>query len=306
MRVSVIVPTTLRETAIPALQSIRAQLVDAELEVVLVIDLPAGSSVPKELITLSDLVIFSGGVGGAGARNAGVSASSGDYVAFLDDDDEWEPGKLQDQLQLIDDPLYEYVLTCRVRQGVRATGALSRPIPDHFWTGELAKAEEYLFVRRKPSLGRAVLYTSTLVVSRALALRVPWTEGLKRHQDWDWLMRLSREPGVRFRAAEQVGVRIWMNSDGSLSASSDWRSSAEWIASWSDDVSPRVRADFLAAQSLRYAILGRSSEGVRKCMNAIFRTRRLPSPGPILIALSGVIPRAPLSRVVLGTRRRTR
>src|ERR1039458_3668927 len=30
----------------------------------------------------------------SGARNAGVRASGGEYVAFLDDDDEWMPQKL--------------------------------------------------------------------------------------------------------------------------------------------------------------------------------------------------------------------
>src|SRR5579862_1320744 len=33
--------------------------------------------------------------GPSAARNAGVSASSGEYLAFLDDDDEWMPRKLE-------------------------------------------------------------------------------------------------------------------------------------------------------------------------------------------------------------------
>src|SRR3989442_437688 len=36
----------------------------------------------------------------AAARNTGVANSNGEYIAFLDDDDEWFPDKLQIQLDL--------------------------------------------------------------------------------------------------------------------------------------------------------------------------------------------------------------
>ena len=41
------------------------------------------------------------------ARNAGASKAKGDYISFLDDDDEWYPRKLESQLSAIidDDPL---------------------------------------------------------------------------------------------------------------------------------------------------------------------------------------------------------
>lgn len=39
--------------------------------------------------------------GAAQARNHGIKASSGDYVAFLDADDEWTPGKIEKQMALL-------------------------------------------------------------------------------------------------------------------------------------------------------------------------------------------------------------
>lgn len=40
-------------------------------------------------------------INGAAARNAGVKSSSGDYIAFLDDDDEWFPDKVERQLRIL-------------------------------------------------------------------------------------------------------------------------------------------------------------------------------------------------------------
>jgi len=39
--------------------------------------------------------------GGAAARNQGIALSRGQWIAFLDDDDEWMPAKLQRQLQML-------------------------------------------------------------------------------------------------------------------------------------------------------------------------------------------------------------
>ncbi len=47
------------------------------------------------------LVLQDKHINGAAARNAGVNAARGEYIAFLDDDDEWLPTKIEKQVRFI-------------------------------------------------------------------------------------------------------------------------------------------------------------------------------------------------------------
>jgi glycosyltransferase involved in cell wall biosynthesis len=100
--VSVVIATrnrwhTLRDSALRSALSQR----DVELEVV-VVDDGSTDETPARLRELHDSrvrVIFNSGSNGvAAARNAGIAAARGDWIAFLDDDDLWSPIKLRAQL----------------------------------------------------------------------------------------------------------------------------------------------------------------------------------------------------------------
>ena len=134
-------------------------------------------------------VIRSGGVGGSGARNAGVKAARSEWIAFLDDDDEWLPGKLQKQMEVaLRAEEANPVVSCRV---VVKTPQSEYVFPRRVYRGE-GRIEEYLFCRKRWPVGGGFVQTSTLLARRDLLLRVPFAEGLAVHQDWDLLLRVSR------------------------------------------------------------------------------------------------------------------
>ena len=202
-------------------------------------------------------VIHSGGVGGGAARNAGVKAARGEWIAFLDDDDEWMPEKLERQM---DEALRAEealpVLSCRV--WVR-TPRSEYVFPRRVYRGE-ERIEEYLFCRNGWAEGSGFVQTSTLLARRELLIRTPFAVGLAVHQDWDWLLRVSGDGDVRIRMLEEPLV-IYRTEDGrrTVSRSADWRTSLNWVRGHAWRMEPRAFSWFIAVQCVWKARAARAS-----------------------------------------------
>jgi glycosyltransferase involved in cell wall biosynthesis len=102
--VSVILPT--RDRAKYLSRAVASVLAQSEQDIELIVVNDASSDGTREY--LDRLAAQDGRVrvvqnavamGGAGARNAGIAFGRGKWIAFLDDDDEWMPMKLQRQLE---------------------------------------------------------------------------------------------------------------------------------------------------------------------------------------------------------------
>jgi len=104
MKVSVIIPAFNEErTVARAIDSVLSQDFDAEFEVVVVNDGSTdGTGKVLESYGRRIKVVNQENRGHVGARNAGVRASRGEYIAILDADDEWLRGKLTKSVAALD------------------------------------------------------------------------------------------------------------------------------------------------------------------------------------------------------------
>lgn len=122
--------------------------------------------------------------GGSAARNTGIDAARAPVIAFLDCDDEWLPGKLARQACLVAERGSPRAYLCLGNVAHRRHGRLT--IANSMRVFPLEDLAACLMVRD------ITLQTSTFLMPTALARELRFTEGLRRHQDWDFLMRAER------------------------------------------------------------------------------------------------------------------
>ncbi len=160
--VSVVIPTLRRpKLLLRALGSVFAQTYQ-QFEVIVVVDGPDDDSVAA-LRSVHDprlqFFVNERSLTAAGARNFGVSQSKGEWIAFLDDDDEWLPLKLERQMSMIRSPS-PVLVTC-LSQVITplASYVWPREIFDNsvLWTTIFSTGSPYL-PGRASSKPRAICY----------------------------------------------------------------------------------------------------------------------------------------------------
>ena len=175
-----------------ALESVFAQDYPA-LEVIVVDDGSTDDTREKVMRYGSrvSLVVQRNG-GAAAARNEGIRRSRGKYVAFLDGDDFWLPGKLRHQVDHLE--RHPDIALCCTRWHVL------HPNPSGDYHIASASAADVVHVNPKCSgwiycelLLDCVVWTSTVLIRRELCERIGgFDEALRRGQDYDYWLRASR------------------------------------------------------------------------------------------------------------------
>jgi len=218
-----------------------------QLEVVVVLDGPDPQTT-SALQSVADsrlrVVQLPESRGGAAARNAGVLAAWGDWIAFLDDDDEWLPGKISKQM--------EAAQRSDADSAIVAGQAIARTCGKELvWPRKapFTPISEYLFSRKSWSFGEGLLLTSTLLAPRALLVDIPFTSGLRKHQDLDWVLRALARSGTKIEFIPEP-LAFWNLDEGrsSVSRTMEWKFSWDWIRSQNERVTQRAYAGFIATQ----------------------------------------------------------
>ena len=180
--VTAIIPTHNRaDMLVRAIKSVQRQTYP-HLEIIVVDD--ASTDNTKEVVEGIDdsrirYVRHETNRGGSAARNTGISAVTGEYVAFLDDDDEWKPEKTAEQLVLL--RMFDVVACASddVHHDVRRRYA--------------RRTIELDDLRQGPWGGTGVLMAKSAVLRETM-----FDESLPRGQDWDIFIRIALKHKIAF------------------------------------------------------------------------------------------------------------
>jgi len=270
--ISVVIPTRNRPDLVQrAVRSVLNQTF-SDFEIIVVID-GADWQTSQALREIGDprlrTVELEQTVGGSEARNTGVRAARGEWLALLDDDDEWMSDKLTKQIEVAERSRYRYPIV--------ATALIARsPRADFLWPRKPPRypLSEYLFVRNSLFQGEGVLQTSTLLTKRELLLNVPFTFGLRRHQDWDWILRAGNAEGAGVEFIPEA-LAIWHIDDplSPLKNNYHWSYSLEWIRANRNLVTPRAYAGLVAVTLSAQAAWQRDWKAFWPLLREIFRGR---------------------------------
>lgn len=199
--VTVVIPTYNRSSTIRrSIESVLGQSYK-ELELVIVDDCSSDNTV--EIVNSYrdkriKLICLPQNRGANVARNKGICAAEGEYIAFQDSDDEWDRDKLQVQIKDMLD------------RGLAASFCAHRLIRD---VGEKIIPEDYEDKEKYEDGLRQVLAESNVISTQTLVVRKDvfsiignFDEDMPRLQDYEFVIRLSQKEKIGYIARPLVSV----------------------------------------------------------------------------------------------------
>jgi len=279
--VSVVIPTRNRYSVL--LRAVRSALAQTvrEIEVIVVIDGEEQSDSAKAVAQLDErrvrCIVLQEKVGGAEARNIGIRSARSEWIALLDDDDEWLPSKLEMQMaaarrQRNDQ---QFVVTCQHIHRTEGSADVVRPrrLPR---AGELPS--EFMFDYL------CYFQTSTFFCSKELMLKIPFTKDLPFFQDIDWFLRALRGPDVQLMVIERpLSIYYAPDKRQTITSNLRWEARVAWGRANRHLMSPRAYSRFVVGSCVGPAVQDRA--GLRGFVRLFYECAVVGSPTAQLLVL---------------------
>lgn len=185
---SVIIPAYNRESTINYCLSSVFEQTFPNFEVI-VVDDGSQDNTAKEILAFSDerlrYICHERSKGAQAARNTGIKAAQGQWIAFLDSDDEWLPNKLEKQIQVLES--YNFNQNIVLHANLYRFNPSNRKLK--LWVLPIVEGKNaYYSVLRAPGP-----VFQTLVVAKLALEEIDWLdEKVPAYQEWDTAIRLAR------------------------------------------------------------------------------------------------------------------
>lgn len=250
MSVSVVLPVYNRENTVQrAVDSVLSQTY-SDLELVIVDDCSSDGTV-NYIKSLSDnrikLVKHRENRGASAARNTGIEHSSGNFISFIDSDDEWNPTKVEKQLDVFRSHGPEvgvvYCGTTNISKNRSSPGVIPSSRGEIFF-------KQLIRDRISPT-------SAVMVRQEYLSLVDGFDESLPARQDYDLWLRLSRI--CEFELVPEALVNVYIDGIDRISEGLTKRIEAEskLVDKYQQDINSLGIIQRKKASSYRYYSIAR-------------------------------------------------
>ncbi len=162
--------------------------------------------------------------GGNHARNIGVENALGEYIAFLDDDDEWYPDKIERQIRLFNEKSDIGMVYCGMdRQYIKHNTVYKQTTSKNVGNkaGDLS---------REVLIHSITLASSIMVKKNVVEIAGNFDEDLKYWQDYEFCIRIMQYIKVGYIKDALVLYRVFEDDKKRLSNNIDgWEESVRYI-----------------------------------------------------------------------------
>ncbi len=250
--ISVILPTYNRErTILRAVRSVLEQTF-SDIELILVDD-GSSDSTADVLKAVTDyrlrLIKTESNMGACAARNLGIAAAQGEWVAFQDSDDFWHPEKLEKQMAALSNHRADIVFCamCLVSPDGKEGGV----VPNHSCPPGLYNYEKLL--------EKSIASTQVILGRKECFMSEPFDDQMPRMQDWDLILRLSQKYSIYY--LNEVLADVYLQPD-SLTMRTDKGLLAYRLIYEKNrhaiECSPRIKSQHIALEGHLTALAGKN------------------------------------------------